>query len=136
MSQIGLIIVAVFICCHSFKWVPNVYELKQSGKSAKEFDWPVWIREYWLHMFWNSVYLMVSECTSNLSSLLTTVSSAINVYIYFFKHKKFVLSLIFPNRVSHQLPDVVVTRSFSVINLDPKHSCSSLLKCMIHRSLI
>ena len=46
LSQIGLIIVAVFICCHSFKWVPNVYELKQSGKSAKEFDWPVWIREY------------------------------------------------------------------------------------------
>ena len=33
---------------------------------------------------------------SNLSSLLTTISSTINVYIYFFKHRNFVLGLVFP----------------------------------------
>ena len=45
LSQIGLIIVAVFISCHSFKWIPNIYELRQSGKSEEEFEWPPWIRE-------------------------------------------------------------------------------------------
>ena len=37
-----------------------------------------------------------AECVSNLSSLLTTISSTINVYIYFFKHRNFVLGLVFP----------------------------------------
>ena len=39
---------------------------------------------------------MCAECVSNLSSLLTTISSTINVYIYFFKHRNFVLGLVFP----------------------------------------
>ena len=45
LSQIGLIIVAVFISCHSFKWIPNIYELRQSGQSEKDYDWPDFIRE-------------------------------------------------------------------------------------------
>ena len=40
--------------------------------------------------------LLCAECVSNLSSLLTTISSTINVYIYFFKHRNFVLGLVFP----------------------------------------
>ena len=45
LSQIGLYIVAVFISCHSFKWIPNIYELQQSGLGMEEFDWPTWIRK-------------------------------------------------------------------------------------------
>ena len=52
----------------------------------------------------------VPECTSNLSSLLTTVCSAINVYIYFFKHHNFVLGLVFPKNRSQTVPDVIPIR--------------------------
>ena len=38
----------------------------------------------------------LSECTSNVSSLLTTLNGSINVFIYFFKHHEFVIGLIFP----------------------------------------
>jgi len=78
LSQIGLIIVAVFIRCHSVKWVPNMYELHQSGAEEEHFSWPVWI-----------------QCTSNVSNLLITLNGSINVFIYFFKHHEFVIGLIF-----------------------------------------
>ena len=45
LSQISLIIVAVFICCHSFKWIPNIYELRHSGQPEQDYDWPDLIRE-------------------------------------------------------------------------------------------
>ena len=44
-SQIGLVIVAVFIFCHSLKWIPNIYELIQTGKEESDRVWPVWIRK-------------------------------------------------------------------------------------------
>ena len=25
--------------------IPSIYELRQSGKSEEEFDWPAWIRK-------------------------------------------------------------------------------------------
>ena len=36
---------AVFIACHSIKWIPNLYELHQSGIPGQELEWPNWIRE-------------------------------------------------------------------------------------------
>lgn len=93
LSQIGLIIVAVFISCHSVKWVPNIYELHQSGTEEAQFIWPVWI-----------------QCTSNVSSLLTTLNGSINVFIYFFKHHEFVIGLISP---SSQHSDSIVSVSNS-----------------------
>ena len=36
--------VAVFIFCHSFKWVPNLWELLQTQMSDQEtLEWPQWI---------------------------------------------------------------------------------------------
>ena len=37
--------ISVFILCHSLKWIPNIFELHQSGKEEKDFEWPPWIRE-------------------------------------------------------------------------------------------
>ena len=37
--------VMMLMMIHSFKWIPNIYELRQSGKSEEEFEWPPWIRE-------------------------------------------------------------------------------------------
>ena len=35
---------SVFIICHSVKWLPNIWELKQVGKTEyEEMDWPQWI---------------------------------------------------------------------------------------------
>ena len=31
LPQVGLIIVAVFIVCHSLRWIPSMWELKQTG---------------------------------------------------------------------------------------------------------
>ena len=30
-TQVSLVIVAVFIMCHSVRWIPNVWEMKQAG---------------------------------------------------------------------------------------------------------
>ena len=46
-SQLHLLMlfnVAVFIFCHSFKWVPNLWELLQTQMSEHEaLEWPQWI---------------------------------------------------------------------------------------------
>ena len=34
---------SVFIFCHSIKWIPNVWELKQSQQDEDNVEWPVWI---------------------------------------------------------------------------------------------
>ena len=39
----------------------------------------------------------LKECTSIVSSFLTTLNGSLNVFIYFFKHHKLVLGLVFPN---------------------------------------
>ena len=34
---------AVFIFCHSVKWIPNIWELKQSQDDREYLEWPRWI---------------------------------------------------------------------------------------------
>ena len=43
LAQISLAIVAVFILCHTVKWIPNLWELRQAeiGKVATISSWPV-----------------------------------------------------------------------------------------------
>ena len=47
---------------------------------------------------------------SNLSSFLTTLNCSLNVLIYLLKHRKLVLSLVFPKTEFRQLPVYAVTR--------------------------
>ena len=42
--EVMTVILAVFIACHSIKWIPNLYELHQSGIPGQELEWPDWIR--------------------------------------------------------------------------------------------
>ena len=60
----------MFILCHSVKWIPNIWELQQSGLDEEDLDWPVWI-----------------EYVTYTSHLLTTINCSTNVFIYFIKHK-------------------------------------------------
>ncbi|XP_023328474.1 FMRFamide receptor [Eurytemora carolleeae] len=71
LAQVSLAIVAVFIICHAIRWIPNLWELKESQKKEedKSADWPAWV-----------------EYTTCLSHLLTVFSSSVNFYIYTYKH--------------------------------------------------
>ena len=60
----------VFITCHSVKWIPNVWEIRQAGLEQKELDWPVWV-----------------EYVTYTSHFLTTLNGSTNIFIYFIKHK-------------------------------------------------
>ncbi|XP_023324659.1 uncharacterized protein LOC111698538 [Eurytemora carolleeae] len=66
LSQISLVIVAVFLLCHAIRWIPNIWELRQSDQS--DIDWPPWIQNI-----------------TSLSHLLTVFSSSVNFYIYAYK---------------------------------------------------
>ena len=62
LAKVSLTIVFVFILCHSFKWIGNVYELTHD-------DWPDWIK-----------------ITTNFSHLALVFNSSVNFYIYLGKH--------------------------------------------------
>jgi hypothetical protein len=36
--QVSLVIVIVFILCHSIRWIPNIWELKQAGVKKVSFS--------------------------------------------------------------------------------------------------
>ena len=55
-------------------------------------------------------YIFLLEIVSNLSSFLTTLNCSLNVLIYLMKHRKLVLSLVFPHTDFQQLPVYAVTR--------------------------
>ena len=59
--------------CHSVKWVPNVWELRQVGGEAslQGGEWPEWL-----------------QVTTHFSHLLTTLNGSTSVYIYLVKHRK------------------------------------------------
>ena len=78
------------------RWVPNIYELHQSGGSDLDFYWPHWIRETFKFIAEKKISFL--ELMSNLSSFLTCFNCSITVYIYFIKHGKFVMSLVWSGR--------------------------------------
>jgi len=84
LAQVSLIIVAVFIICHSARWIPNIYEAFQSNQQAK---WPRWV-------------LFTSHC----SHLLIVLNSSVNFYIYTFKQSNKIF------RVRHQSVDLEMTQ--------------------------
>jgi len=69
LAQVSCGIVAVFVLCHSIKWIPNIYELIQVENDEEEVPWPVWV-----------------EYVTCISHALTTFNSSVNFYIYMFKH--------------------------------------------------
>ena len=87
---------AVFIICHSVKWIPNLYELLYSNHEEGQFSWPEWIRKLTLQWLCISILSGV-ELTSIVSSFLITLNGSFNVFIYIFKHHKLVIGLFLPN---------------------------------------
>ena len=77
LIKISFFFLPVFILCHSVKWVPNIYELLQSGKEATEFDWPVWIRKEdpTYFSYYTFYFLQSVQATSPAFSLLSMVPS-------------------------------------------------------------
>ena len=79
LAKVSIVIVFVFIVCHSIKWIPNIYELIQRMETKMEevkqqedendVKWPLWI-----------------ESVTQISHFLTVLNSSVNFYIYFGTH--------------------------------------------------
>ena len=55
-TQISLAIAGVFLVCHSVRWIPNIWELQQTGTSAVSPDYytvstNVWSVEHFTRLF-------------------------------------------------------------------------------------
>ena len=70
LAKFNLIMVAVFITCHSVRWVPNIYELLQRLTSKNDMHWPTWV-----------------EDLTNVSNFVTVLNSSVNFYIYYLAHQ-------------------------------------------------
>ena len=70
LAKVSLIIVFVFILCHSARWIPNVYEL-YSRVTTNELVWSTWV-----------------ESVTNLSNFLVVLNSSVNFFIYCVTHKR------------------------------------------------
>lgn len=70
LAKVSLVIVFIFIICHSIKWIPNIYELVQMLSTEEEnYQWPFWI-----------------DTISKISHFLTVFNSSTNFYIYWITH--------------------------------------------------
>merc|ERR1719206_32498 len=69
LAKVSCLIVAVFIVCHSVRWIPNIFELQQGTSNKEHLKWPPWV-----------------QYTTHFSHLLTVINSSVNFYIYFLKH--------------------------------------------------
>jgi len=76
-TKVSLLIVGVFALCHSIRWIPNIWEMRQAGTDKDMILWPEWVHK-----------------VSQFSHLMTVLSSSVNFYIYLAKHWK--------HRVNHQ----------------------------------
>ena len=70
LAKFNVIMVAVFITCHSVRWVPNIYELIQRLTSKNDMHWPEWV-----------------EDLTNVSNFVTVLNSSVNFYIYYLAHQ-------------------------------------------------
>ena len=71
LAKVSLMIVFIFILCHSVRWIPNVYELIRISHNDKR-SWPPWV-----------------ESVTHISHFLTTLNSSVNFYVYCLKHFSF-----------------------------------------------
>ena len=74
LAKVSLLIVAVFVFCHTIRWIPNIYELIQrlctSDNIIDQIEWPSWV-----------------EYVTSISHFLIVFNASINFYIYYFNHK-------------------------------------------------
>ena len=70
LAKVSLAIVFVFILCHTFKWIPNVYEVMYPD------DWPNWIK-----------------IITHFSHLALVFNSSVNFYIYLGKHWRTIFNI-------------------------------------------
>ena len=84
LARVSILIVIVFIMCHSVRWIPNMYELIERinlKKDQKEIKWPLWI-----------------QTLTQISHFLTVLNSSVNFYIYWTTHRLIPLHICSKNR--------------------------------------
>ena len=71
LAKVSLLVVAVFVLCHSIRWIPNIYELAQRLYcSDNNIAWPTWV-----------------DYLTNISHFLVILNGSVNFYIYYLTHK-------------------------------------------------
>merc|ERR1711879_951241 len=108
LAKISCLIVAVFVVCHSIRWIPNIYELHQ-GAVGKDIHWPVWV-----------------YCTQYLSHWLTVINSSVNFYIYCYKQYRSKLGWIF-HRTRHNTTTMTTQVRTTSLRLYITHSQTTML---------
>ena len=82
------------------------------------------------------MFLSYTDFTSIISSFLTTLNGSLNVFIYFFKHHKLVVGLVFPNagqsESSHNINQNRKRRSSLMFHRKPSRT---ILLRQYHRAL-
>ena len=67
LANVSIIVVVVFIVCHSIRWIPNIYELIIRIYSEEiNVKWPVW-----------------AEYIAEINQFLIVFNSSVNFYIYY-----------------------------------------------------
>ena len=75
LAKVSLIVVFVFVVCHSIRWIPNIYELIQRMcQNGTNIQWPYWVR-----------------LLEQISNFLTVLNSSVNFYIYYITHYEILL---------------------------------------------
>lgn len=72
LAKVSLMIVFVFIICHSARWIPNIYEL-YSRVISDDLIWSPWV-----------------ESVTNVSNFLVVLNSSVNFFIYCVTHYRLI----------------------------------------------
>ena len=65
LTQVTLVIVAVFIVCHSVRWIPNMWEMKQAGTDAVRV---IFFILHFLVQYFPTLILPIEDKNYNLKS--------------------------------------------------------------------
>ena len=75
LAKVSLIVVFVFVVCHSLRWIPNTYELIQRMyPNGEHIEWPYWVK-----------------LLEQISHFLTVLNASVNFYIYYITHYEILL---------------------------------------------
>ena len=106
----------VFFICHSMKFIPNIWELKEAGK--ENIEWPPFIGKsfHGVFIFFKLILYIyiILEFATSISKLLLTINGSLSVYIYFYKHLDFVSNICFSSQISDREIHALIFRRRSM----------------------
>ena len=85
LAYVSLVIVVVFISCHSVKWVPNMWELRQAEMDKVGQGHQLLLCNHIVLLQLDTEFPAFINRVAEVSHLLTVFNSSANLYIYLMK---------------------------------------------------